>query len=150
MDIKKKVDSLVKKHQSRNPFEIIRELNVIPVFAPLIETRGFYQYFQRNNIIYINENLPRHEQMLVCAHELGHMTLHKKTNSIFMDSRTHFNTCKFEIEANTFAMYLLVGDELLYEYRELTAEQLSRLLGYKKELIELRLRQLKKERFLCH
>ena len=71
MDIKKKADALVRKHQTRNPFEIILGLNVILVFAPLTGVRGFYQYFQRNNIIYIDENLPPHEQAFVCAHELG-------------------------------------------------------------------------------
>ena len=50
MDIKKKADALVRKHQTRNPFEIILGLNVILVFAPLTGVRGFYQYFQRNNI----------------------------------------------------------------------------------------------------
>ena len=56
MDIKKKADSLARKYQTRNPFEIIRGLNVILIFVPLIDTRAFYQYFQRNNIIYIDEN----------------------------------------------------------------------------------------------
>ena len=51
MDIKKKAEDLVRKHQTRNPFEIIRGLNVILVFTPLVGVRGFYQYFQRNNII---------------------------------------------------------------------------------------------------
>lgn len=78
MDIKKIVNSLVKKHKTRNPFEIIKGLNVILVPVPLEGVRGFYQYFQRNNIIYIDDSLPEHEQILVCAHELGHMLLHKK------------------------------------------------------------------------
>ena len=44
MDIKKKADALVRKHQTRNPFELILGLNVILVFAPLTGVRGFYQY----------------------------------------------------------------------------------------------------------
>ena len=63
MDIKKKADKLARKFQTRNPFEIIQGLNVILVFAPLIDTRAFYQYFQRNNIIYIDENLPDREKI---------------------------------------------------------------------------------------
>lgn len=140
MDIKKKADSLVRKYRTRNPFEIIQGLNVILVFTPLIDTRAFYQYFQRNNIIYIDENLSRHEQVFECAHEMGHMFLHKKANTIFMDTRTGFNTNKFEKEADTFAMDLLIGDEVLAEYRDYDTEQLSRLLGYEKRLIELRLK----------
>ena len=140
MDIKRLTDSLVRKYRTRNPFEIIRGLNVILVFVPLVDTRAFYQYFQRNNIIYIDENLPYHEQVFECAHELGHMFLHKKTNAIFMDTRTGFNTNKFENEANMFAMNLLVGDETLIEYQEYTLEQLSRMLGYEERLIDLRLK----------
>lgn len=143
MDIKKKADSLVQKYRTRNPFEIIQGLNVILVFAPLIDTRAFYQYFQRNNIIYIDENLSRHEQIFECAHEMGHMFLHKKANTIFMDTRTGFNTNKFEKEADTFAMDLLIGDDVLAEYRDYDTEQLSRLLGYEKRLIELRLKMQK-------
>ena len=140
MDIKKEADSLAKKYQSRNPFEIIKGMNIIFVSVPLIGVRGFYQYFQRNNIIYIDENLPYHEKKFVCAHELGHMVLHKKSNAVFMDSRTFLNTSLYEREANTFAVNLLIDNDMLYEHREFTIEQLSRLWGYHKELIELRLK----------
>lgn len=104
MDIKKIVNSLVKKHKTRNPFEIIKGMNVILVPVPLEGVRGFYQYFQRNNIIYIDDSLPEHEQILVCAHELGHMLLHKKANALFMDTYTGFNTTKYEKVADLFAM----------------------------------------------
>lgn len=139
MDIKKKADSLVRKYQTRNPFEIIRGLNAILIFAPLTGTRAFYQYFQRNNLIYIDENLPAHEKAFECAHEMGHMFLHKKANTIFMDTRTCFNTNRFEIEADTFAIDLLIGDDILQEYPEYSIEQLSRLLGYEERLLKLRL-----------
>ena len=138
MDIKKKADSLVRKYGTRNPFEITQGLNVILVFAPLTGTRAFYQYFQRNNLIYIDDSLPYHEQVFVCAHELGHMMLHKKSNAIFMDTYTGFNTAKYEIEANKFAVELLIPDEMLLEYQEFTTEQFSRMLGYKEELIKLK------------
>lgn len=140
MDIKKKADLLARRHQSRNPIEIVSGMNAILIFMPLIGVRGFYQYFQRNNIIYIDEDLPSHEQLLVCAHELGHMLLHKKANAIFMDSRTFLNGSRYEQEADSFAMYLLLGDEMLLEYQDYTVNQLSRLYGYQKELIELRIK----------
>lgn len=140
MDIKKKADSLARKYQTRNPFEIIRGLNVILIFVPLIDTRAFYQYFQRNNIIYIDENLSRHEQAFECAHEMGHMFLHKKANTIFMDTRTGLNTDRYENEADTFAMDLLIDDDTLTEYQQYSIDQLSHILGYEKRLIELRLK----------
>ena len=142
MDIKRLVNSLVRKHKTRDPFEIIENLNAIVVFHPLQGVRGFYQYFQRNNIIYIDETLSEHEQRLVCAHELGHMLLHKKSNAIFMDSRTQLNTTKYEIEADRFAMDLIMSDEEIEEHLDLTTVQFSRLFGYSKKLIELRMRDL--------
>lgn len=140
MDIKKKADKLARKFQTRNPFEIIQGLNVILVFAPLIDTRAFYQYFQRNNIICIDENLSGREKIFECAHEMGHMFLHKKSNAIFMDTRTFMNGNRYEKEADTFAMDLLIDDSTLIEYQDYSIEQLSRLLGYEKRLIELRLK----------
>ena len=139
MDIRKKVDALVRTYQTRNPFEMIKGMNVILVRCPLDGVRGFYQYFQRNNIIYIDESLTETEQMFVCAHEMGHMFLHKKSNAVYMDSRTYLNTNRFENEANLFAMKLLVSDEFLEEHKQFTAEQISRMLGYHESLIRLRL-----------
>lgn len=139
MDIKKKANSLATKYGTRNPFEIITNLNAILVFYPLAgQTRGFYQYFQRNNLIYIDESLSEQEQTVVCAHELGHMFLHKKSNAIFLDSRTHFKTSKFENEANIFAAELLIPDSLIYENSYLTRQQIARLTGYNEKLMEFK------------
>lgn len=140
MNVKRLADSLVRKYNTRNPFEIISNLNVIVVFYPLHGVKGFYQYFQRNNIIYIDETLSDNEKLFVCAHELGHMLLHKKANAIFMDSRTQLNTTKYELEADRFAMDLLLSDADIEEHLEFTTAQLSRLFGYNKKLIELRLK----------
>ena len=141
MDIKSMVNKLVRLYKTRDPFEMIRGMNVILMSYPLEGVRGFYQYFQRNNIIYIDDRLPKHEQKFVLAHELGHMFLHKKTNAIFMDTKTGFNTQKYEIEANKFAVELLLPDETLIEYvnNGYTMDQIARITGYHEKLIELRL-----------
>ena len=139
MRIKRRVEQIVRKYRTRDPFEMIKGMNVILVYYPLEGVHGFYQYFQRNNIIYLDERLSKNEQRFVLAHELGHMFLHKKANAIFMDTRTQFNTDKFELEANTFAIDLLLPDSLLEEYKEFTVEQISRLTGYHKRLIEVRI-----------
>ena len=126
MRIKKLVSRLVRKYQTRDPFEMIKGMNVILVHYPLEGVRGFYQYFQRNNIIYLDERLTEAEQRFVLAHELGHLFLHKKANAIFMDSRTQFNTDKYEREADT----------VIFEHPDLTIGQLSRLTGYTEELLK--------------
>lgn len=140
MDIKARANRLVRFYKSRNPFEMIKGMNVILVYYPLEGVRGFYQYFKRNNIIYLDERLSDHERKFVLAHELGHMILHKKANAIFMDTRTQFNTSRYEQEADLFAMYLLISDDILAEYRSCTLEQMSRALGYHQKLVELRLK----------
>lgn len=140
MEIKARVNKLVQKYKTRDPFEMIKGMNVILVFYPLDGVRGFYQYFQRNNIIYIDETLSEHDKAFVLAHEIGHMILHKKSNAIFMDSRTQFRTSKYENEANKFAIELLISDESLSEYSDCTIEQLSQIYGYHQKLIELRLK----------
>lgn len=140
MKIKMRADKLARFYRSRNPFEIIRGMNVILVTYPLEGVRGFYQYFQRNNIIYLDERLSDHERQFVLAHEIGHMLLHKKSNAIFMDTRTQFNTSRFEMEADMFAMYLLIPDDVLCEYTDFSVSQIARLLGYREKLVELRMR----------
>lgn len=141
MDIKARVNRLVRFYKTRDPFEMIKGMNIILVNYPLEGVRGFYQYFQRNNIIYLDEKLSDSERRFVLAHELGHMMLHKKSNAIFMDTRTQFNTSKYEQEANLFAMELLLPDQVITDYVAdgLTIEQISRITGYYKSLVELRL-----------
>lgn len=139
MDIRKLSNKIVKKYDSRNPFEIVNGCGAILIFAPLKGVRGFYQYFQRNHLFYIDENLPNHIQKFVCAHELGHMFMHRGMNAIFMDTRTYLNTSQYEVEANRFAIELLIPDEVILEYYNYTADQLARLLGYEEKLIELKI-----------
>lgn len=143
MDVKTRANQIARKYKSRNPFEIVRGLNIILVRCPLYDVRGFYQYFQRNNIIYLDENLSDQEQRFVLAHELGHMFLHKKANAIFMDSKTQLNTTKYETEADLFAIELLLPDDELINYQEsgMEAEQISRITGYCKDLIEMKVKR---------
>ena len=78
MDVKKQANKIARMFKSRDPFEIVRGLNVILVHYPLDGVRGFYQYFQRNNIIYLDDRLSDSEKRFVLAHELGHMFYIKK------------------------------------------------------------------------
>lgn len=138
MNIHSLVESVVRKYHTRNPFEIAEERNAILVYAPLVDIRGFYQYFQRNHIIYIDENLPENERAFVCAHELGHMFLHKKSNAVYMDTKTYFNTNRYENEANAFAAELLIPDELIYENRDMSKAQIARLAGYSEKIMDFK------------
>ena len=70
--------------------------------------------------------------------------MHPKANTPFLLANTYQSVDRLEIEANKFAVEFLITDETLYEYfkyQEYTIEQVARVLGYQKELIELRLKQ---------
>lgn len=138
MNIKQKANSLARKYNSRNPLEIINNLNVILVYYPLKDVRGFYQYFQRNDIIYIDDELSENEKKVVCAHELGHMFLHKNSNALFMDTRTHFVTTKYENEANTFAVELLIPDSVILDNPGMTKNQIARIMGYEEKIMDFK------------
>ena len=105
MDIKERVNEIVQKYGTRNPLEIVKAMDAILVFHTLDGVRGFYHYFQRNHIIYVDERLPENELLFVIAHELGHLFLHKDSNAIFMDTRT--NLSKILILKNIWILLLI-------------------------------------------
>ena len=139
--IKKKVEDLCKKHNTRNPFELADLLKVYVVQWDLNnEINGFYQYEKRNQIIYINNNLPYEQQHVVCAHELGHAVLHKKSSVPFMRANTLFSIDKIEREANRFAAELLIPDE---SFRELNnMYEIASLHDVPLELVKLKCEKL--------
>lgn len=60
-------------------------MDAIILKVPLKGVNGFYHRYMDQDLIYINEDLSEEEQFIVCAHELGHMVLHKDIDSIFLD-----------------------------------------------------------------
>ena len=88
----------------------------------------------------MNCNLSKHDERFVLAHEIGHSVLHPNACTPFLKSHTLISINKMELEANKFATELLITDEIILENWQMTTEQLANLLGYSKELIELRLK----------
>lgn len=140
-DIKRTVSQLIQKYDTNNPFEIARQLKIEYLIGPLGNRCGCYMYLKRHRCIFLNENLLEHELKLVMAHELGHAILHRTQNCYFIRHETFLSIDKIEIEANKFAMELLIPDESLSEYKEYTIEQISRIYGYHEKLIELRFKK---------
>lgn len=140
LDIRKKIKSLIRKYDTNNPFELADYLNIAIIFEPLGSINGYYNKQLRMKQIHINSELDRHTQVFTAAHELGHALLHPNANTLFLRNNTGLNLNKYEIEANKFAMELLVQDETLLEYQNFTIEQFSRMLGYSQELIKLKLK----------
>nr|WP_308742066.1 ImmA/IrrE family metallo-endopeptidase [uncultured Anaerocolumna sp.] len=134
------IEKLIKKYKTRSPIEIADNLGIIVTYEELGTINGYYNTAFRQKFIHINKSLPKHRQQLTAAHELGHALLHPNSNTPFMKEHTYLSVDKLEIEANTFAVNLLISDEDLEEYKDFTTEQLSILFGYHEKLIELRLK----------
>lgn len=139
-DIKQLVNYYVRKFNTRNPYKLAACLNVEVQIGELGSQAGCYMFLKNHKCIFLNEDLEENEMRLVMAHELGHAIMHRKENCYFIRNKTLMLTSKLEIEANTFAAELLIPDEIIFENRQTTTEQLSRLLGYEQALIELRLK----------
>lgn len=139
-DIRKTVAQYQRKFGTSNPFEIASALHIELSVGDLGTREGCYMYLKKHKCIFLNENLSKHERRFVMAHELGHAVLHPKENCYFIRNKTLLLNSKIEIEANKFAVELLISDDTLTEYRNYTLEQISRVLGYHQKLIELRLK----------
>ena len=143
MDIRKEVAYLKRYYKTDDPFYVIRAKNILLLYEELGLNNGYYNFVLRQKQIHINCNLEGNQRIFTATHELGHAIMHPKANTPFLLANTYQSVDKLEIEANKFAVEFLITDETLYEYlkyQEYTLEQVSRLLGYQKELIELRLK----------
>lgn len=139
-DIKLLVSNLKKKFNTDNPFQIAEELHIEVQFGN-IDFEGCYLFLKNHGYIFLNQNLVERELALVMAHELGHAIMHRKENCYFIKNKTFMLNSKNEKEANKFAVELLIPDVEILEHCYCTTEQLARLYGYQKELIELRLKE---------
>ena len=131
---------LTKKYNTSNPFELSDILNISVFYEELGTINGYYNRPLRMKQIHINYLLNEQEQKYTCAHELGHAILHPNASTPFLRSNTMLSVEKLEIEADTFAVNLLIPDDTIVENSMYTTEQFSRMIGYRKELIELRLK----------
>ena len=134
------IQKLVRQAGTRDPFEIARQKHIIITEEPLGSIRGYYSRSHRQPVIHINSALSESQRRFTCAHELGHALLHPKANTPFLHSRTLFSVNRYEIEANRFAVWLLIIDEDLAEYPDRTIPQLAQIFGVTPALMEHRLK----------
>lgn len=141
-NVRKTVDYYKKKFETNNPFKIADALHIELIIGDIGSREGCYMYLKRHKCIFLNEHLEQHEMCFVMAHELGHAILHPHENCYFIRNKTLLLNSKNEVEANKFAIELLLSDETINSYIQsgYTQAQISRLTGYHEKLIELRLR----------
>lgn len=103
-NIARTVRRVVKRCGTTNPFEICKAYHIIVKILPLGSTYGFHTYFLHQHYICINQDLDEDWQRFTCAHELGHIFLHEKENTTWLQRYTAFSIDKIEHQADTFAV----------------------------------------------
>ena len=139
--IPKLVSYLKRKYETDDPEEIADYLGVTIIRMPLEDVvAGFYKLLKRRKYIFLNSDIDDDVFLrVVLAHELGHAIMHPKENCAFMKSKTLLLTSRIEKQANIFAAFLLIDDDMLEEFYGYTEEQFCNCTGYPLELLGLRL-----------
>lgn len=134
------VTKLCKSYDTTNPFNIAKQKNILIIKENLGTINGYYNMPLRQKQIHLNENLNEFDMRFTCAHELGHALLHPKANTPFLLSSTLLSVDKLEIEANSFAIEMLLTDDelskLIIEYNDI--DTISAVTGYSRELLLLK------------
>lgn len=140
------VGKLVKKYDTRDPYELCKCLEIKIHFYNLEKKlKGFFFYQSRQKNIVIDSNVNDVLERILIAHELGHAVLHTKIAMMkgFQEMEVLDGSSLEEDEANFFAAELLLDDnevlENLSEYSFFeTAQRLfvpAALLDYKFSLL---------------
>lgn len=142
-------EETVRRHDSRNPFEIAQGEGIRVQSCPDFKNlKGMYKVILGERFVFLNGNMTRREAAEVLAHELGHDALHREMgeNSIVQDEFILDMTLKPEYQANLFAANLLYEDG---EIRSLlrqgyNAQEIARKMRGSVPFVELKILTLEK------
>ena len=141
MDIRKKVQQLIRRHGTNDPERLARTMGINVIYIdPGGSVYGTYLKYKRVKTILIDaERTPEHLRRFVLAHELGHAVCTPDANTSWISAYTlALNTDRIEREANTFAVELLLPDSFIRENEGCSIYQLARLRGVPERLVELK------------
>ena len=138
MDVKRIASAIASKYGTHNPFEIadLRGINVLD--CPMKSTLGYYTMYHRIQNIIINCNLPDALRPFVCAHELGHAICHADLNTQWLKANTLVSTNRIEREASTFAVELLLPDDMIMGMPGMSSHEIAQMAGIPEALIGLK------------
>lgn len=141
MNIRKKVQQLIRRHGTNDPERLARTMGINVIYIDLGgSVYGTYLKYKRVKTILIDAaRTPEHLRRFVLAHELGHAVCTPDANTSWISAYTlALNTDRIEREANTFAVELLLPDSFIRENEGCSIYQLARLRGVPEGLVELK------------
>lgn len=141
-------EMLRNEYEGRDIFDTAENAGAVVWFRELGSLKGFYVCENGKRYIIINSAMNKLLRRTVCAHELGHDTLHRelaagglRENSLFLSSN------KTEREANLFAAEMLLTDDetlSVLEYSQTLDDAafelavLPEILSFKLELLNFK------------
>ncbi len=143
------VEKLVKKYDTRDPFQLCKSLHIAIRYKNLDKYMKAYFFYQsRIKSIVLNNNVADTLHRILCAHELGHAILHCKLAMMnsFQEIELFDATQPAEYEANLFAAELLIPDSELLELLNDDSKSffgVARELFVPAELLDFKFRVLK-------
>lgn len=138
--LEEEVKKLIRKHKTNNPFDIARAENIMIFREPLGEINGYYNKYVRQKMIHINSNLDESsfKGLFTCSHELCHAKVHPNSNTPFLRDSTLFSVDKLEVQANTFAAFMIIPKDILLHYEGFTLQQIAYAEGIPVQALKLR------------
>lgn len=119
-EIHHKANKILRRCGTRDAMQIAADLGIYLHFVEDFQNLlGMYTYQQKERHILLNANMDETLTRMVCAHEIGHDTLHRekaKGKSILSEFVLFDMRTAMEYEANAFAAHLLIDDEELVHY----------------------------------
>ena len=147
MRIYNEARKLVSRVDSTDPQDYMDYLKIVcmPVdyFTKL---KGMYTADWRRYFIFINTHCSVRLQRTVKFHEIGHHMLHRDSNCVFKEFELYNMANDMELEANVFAAYILMPDNVVYEYaREgRTIGEIAMLTGMDMNLVLIKMHDMQR------
>lgn len=137
--IKDIVQDTILLYKTADPNEICEKMGIIILEQDLPNNvNGFMLNYLDSNFIIINQNIDYYQKRVTTAHELGHIILHRETNSIRLSCNTSFCVSKYEREADSFAAYLLMNFEIpsFEGFESITTQDISKIIHMPQSVLD--------------
>ena len=132
-------ERIIKRYRTADPYKLAEEMDIIIHRVDLGTVRGMCYNTRRIRQVFLHYDLPDHLERFVLGHEIGHLVMHPDSNAPFL-SGTLFSKERYEVEANEFAIRLVISNIDIIEHWYYTLDQWAMAYGLPKEVMRLRFR----------